>query len=42
MVGPESQVTLWVPDDHENVTAPAETVSGVGEKKLLLTVIVVL
>jgi len=34
-------VTLCGPDDHEKVTVPAATVSGVGVKKLLLTVIVV-
>jgi hypothetical protein len=42
-VGPESHVTLWLlaPLDQEKVTVPTATVSGVGEKKLLETVIVV-
>jgi len=41
--GPVSHVTLWVvePLAHENVTFPAGTVSGAGEKEKLATVIVV-
>jgi hypothetical protein len=37
--GPLSQMTEWPFEgvDHVNVTVPAETVSGVGEKRLFLT-----
>jgi hypothetical protein len=42
-VGPDCHVTLWViaPAAQWNVIVPAGMVSGVGEKELLATVIVV-